>query len=180
MHEKLSSCMAKILLTGFEPWIKHVGNPSGDVALALGGEVLPVAWGPAERKLRRLLKSRKPDAVVMLGLAEGRRRVEVEAIALNVDHSEEKPWRRWRKPIGKGRALALPSRLPVDRLVRSLRRAKIPAAVSHHAGTFLCNHVFYVALSETRVPAGFVHLPPTSALPLPEQIRAVSLILKSL
>jgi pyroglutamyl-peptidase len=170
--------MSQILLTGFEPWGDHAGNPSGDVALALGGEVLPVAWSAAERKLRRLLGERKPDAVVMLGLAEGRRRVEVEAVALNVDHHEAKPWRRWRKPIGKGRALALPSRLPVDRLVRALRRARIPAAVSHHAGTFLCNHVFYVALSETRVPCGSVHLPPTSALPLPEQVRAAGLILR--
>jgi pyroglutamyl-peptidase len=74
----------------------------------------------------------------------------------------------------------LPSRLPIDRLVRALRRARIPAAVSHHAGTFLCNHVFYVALAETRVPCGFVHLPPTSAVSLPAQIRAVDALIRSL
>lgn len=169
-----------VLVAGFEPWGPEKTNPSGDVARCLGGHVLPVRWPEATRRLKSLLRREKPKAIVLLGLARGRRRVELEALALNVDHCEDAPWRRWRRPIGKGGALARPSRLPLDRLLRALRSAGIPAGLSHHAGTFLCNHVFYVALSVTRVPCGFIHLPPVKALPLKEQVRAIRIVLDAL
>lgn len=163
----------KVLVTGFQPWGSETSNPSAHVARALGGHVLPVHWARATRRLKTLLRNEKPEAVVLLGLGPGRRRIELEAVALNVDHCEEAPWKRWRRPIGKGRDLARASRLPLDRLVRALRAGGIPAGISHHAGTFLCNHVFYVALESTRVPCGFIHLPPESAVPLDAQIRAL-------
>jgi pyroglutamyl-peptidase len=57
-------------------------------------------------------------------------------------------------------------------MVDAIRAAGVEAAVSHSAGTFLCNHVLYRAchLSATLMPAlrcGFVHLPW-----LPEQAAA--------
>ena len=115
----------------------------------------------------------------MLGLAESRKEVALEAIAVNVDHSEDRSRRRWRRPIAQG-PLALPTRLPIDRLYRRLRRARIPVRISHHAGTFICNHVFYLGLRTTPGPCGFVHLPPFEAVPREEQLRAVRLILEEL
>jgi pyroglutamyl-peptidase len=169
-----------ILLTGFEPWGSETSNPSAHVALALGGHVLPVDWTRATRRLKTLLRLERPKAVVLLGLGTGRRRIELEAVALNVDHCEDAPWTRWRRPIGKGKGLARASRLPLDRLLKVLRAEKIPAGISHHAGTFLCNHVFYVALEATRVPCGFIHLPPESAVPLDVQIAAVRKVVEVL
>jgi pyroglutamyl-peptidase len=169
----------KVLLTGFMPWGTWRRNPSGDVALALGGHALPVDYAAADRALRRLLRKEKPDAILLLGLASGRRTISLETLALNVDHCEDRGYRRWRRPIGKG-PLVLPTRLPVDRLHRLLKRAGIPVRMSHHAGTFICNHVFYVALASTRVPCGFVHVPPFSAVSQARQMRAVRLILEAL
>ena len=169
-----------VLVTGFEPWGAETVNPSAHVARSLGGHVLPVHWSGATRRLKRLLAREKPKAVLMLGLGAGRRRLELEAVALNVDHCEEGPWKRSRRPIGKGGALALPSRLPLDRLLRLLRAAGVPAGLSHHAGTFLCNHVFYVALRATRVPCGFIHLPPESVVALDDQVKAVRRVVEAL
>lgn len=169
-----------VLVAGFEPWGSEKTNPSGDVARRLGGHVLPVHWSRATRRLRDLLRREKPKAVVLLGLASARRRVEIEAVALNVDHCEDGPWRRRRRPIAPGGALARPSRLPLDRLLRALRGAGIPAGISHHAGTFLCNHVFYIALSLTRVPCGFIHLPPVEAIALEDQMRAIRTVVEAL
>lgn len=169
----------KVLLTGFEPWGTNRVNPSGEIARALGGEVLPVDFGRAERLLRRLLAKVKPDALLMLGLAESRKAVELEAVAVNIDHHDDPKYGRWRRPISDG-PLALPSRLPLDRLHRRLDHAGIPVRISNHAGTFICNHVFYVGLASTGIPCGFVHLPPFRALSRDRQRRAVEMILDEL
>jgi pyrrolidone-carboxylate peptidase len=64
----------------------------------------------------------------------------------------------------------------------------ISAAISNHAGTYVCNHVFYLARHEvellgTNSACGFIHLPPLSerregaphveGLPLEVMIEAV-------
>lgn len=170
----------RILLAGFKPWGKVRRNPSGEAAAALGGHLLPVDYEAAGREVRRLIRKERPEAIVLLGLASGRRTIALEALAVNVDHCEGRGrQRRWRRPIGKG-PLVLESRLPLDRLHARLRGSRIPVRISYHAGTFICNHVFYVALASSRVPCGFVHLPPFRKMPRARQLRAVRLILESL
>ncbi len=168
-----------ILLTGFESWGMNPRNPSGEVALALGGEVLPVRFDAAGNAILRLIRQRKPAAIVMLGLAVNRRTIGLEAVALNVDHHEERRECRWRRRITAG-PLALPTRLPIDVLYRRLKRARIPVSISHHAGTFICNHIFYLALRHSRVPCGFIHLPLLSVLPLRKQLRAIEMVVAAL
>ena len=167
-----------VLLTGFEPWGSNAVNPSGEVARELGGSILPVDFRKADRALRLLLKRQKPDALVMLGLAEKRKHINLEAVALNVDHHEEagvnKVFLRTIDPAGP---LALRTRLPLPVLRRKLKAIGVPAVVSYHAGTFLCNHVFYRGLRETTGPCGFIHLPPFRVLPRAAMIQAVRTIL---
>jgi len=165
----------KILVTGFVPWGKHRVNPSGELASEVGGHLLPVHFDRASRELRRLIRKHRPRAIVMMGLAPGRKRINLEVVALNLEH-HPKGWRR----IRKSGPLALMSRLPVDRLLKGLRRARIPATVSFHAGTFVCNRVFYEALTASGVPCGFVHVPPFKAMPRPRQLRAIRTILRTL
>jgi pyroglutamyl-peptidase len=165
----------KILITGFEPWGKHRVNPSGELASAVGGHVLPVDFDLAARELRRLIRKERPRAIVMMGLAPGRTRINLEAVALNVEHHR----RRWRR-IRRNGPLALLSRLPLPRLLSRLRRARVPATVSFHAGTFVCNRVFYEALAGSSVPCGFVHVPPFKAMPRPRQLRAIRTILRAI
>jgi pyroglutamyl-peptidase len=161
-----------ILLTGFEPWAEFKTNPSGEVAKALGGHVLPVDYRRADALLRRLLAS-KPSAVVMTGLAAGRTSIELETRAYNEKHTGaaiEPNGPSFRK-----------STLPLAPLLRRLRRAGLPATISHDAGRFLCNHVFFTARGLWRdIPCGFVHLPSADVLPIRAQIRALRLILRGL
>jgi pyroglutamyl-peptidase len=167
----------KVLITGFEPWEDNDVNPSGIAARALGGVELPVDYARAGRELRRLVRKQRPDALLMLGLAPTRTRVELEAVALNVDHYEKRGSNyRWRKPILKGGPVAVRSRLPVDLIHRRLTAAGLPCGVSHHAGTFLCNHVFYLGMTLIDGPCGFVHVPPFKALSQARLLQAIRLI----
>jgi pyroglutamyl-peptidase len=63
--------------------------------------------------------------------------------------------------------------LPIKAAVRALREARLPAAVSNSAGTFLCNHVFYGLMHEAAARGafrgGFLHVPflPSQAAQVP-------------
>ena len=170
-----------ILITGFVPWGTNAVNPSGEIARELGGHLLPVDFDGAARELRRLLRKNRPDAVLMMGLAPGRTTIALEAVALNVEHHDEKGKdRRRQRTIRRGGPLALPSRLPLDRIYDRLRNAGVAVSISHHAGTFVCNRVFYEGLSACAVPCGFVHVPPFTAMSRPRQIRAIRAILRTI
>ncbi len=161
-----------VLVTGFEPFLKHRVNSSWEAVCGMAGAVvngrpvlvrqLPVSFARAGRRILGWLRELRPAAVVLFGLAdEGR--VRLERIALNVDDAE-KPDNDGGKPVDRrivaGGRMALESRLPLAAIERRLKRERIPVRRSFHAGTYLCNHVFYRVLAATRVPVGFVHVPP--------------------
>jgi pyroglutamyl-peptidase len=81
----------------------------------------------------------------------------------------------------------------VDALLEQLAEAGIPAESSTSAGTFVCNHIFYVMqqqLEGSQVRSGFIHVPlvPEQAsefvdkptMPLAEQARAFEIMLNYL
>ncbi|MBI3855713.1 MAG: hypothetical protein HY293_08490, partial [Planctomycetes bacterium] len=70
-----------ILVTGFAPWGRQRRNPSGEIARELGGHLLPVEFDAAAAELRRLVRTQRPRAILMLGLAPGRKRISIEAVA---------------------------------------------------------------------------------------------------
>ncbi|MFM9091784.1 MAG: pyroglutamyl-peptidase I [Verrucomicrobiota bacterium] len=190
-----------LLLTGFEPFGGASTNPSREIARAMDGTmvaghrilgaVLPCVFGGARRELTRLLRRHRPVVVVCLGVAAGRAGITPERVAINLedaripDNAGAQPWDR---PVVRGGPAAYWSTLPVKAIVAALERHGIPAAVSHTAGTFVCNHLFYAlmhAVRRRRVRAGFIHVPAAVArpgprspgLPLATQIRGVALAL---
>ena len=138
--------------------------------------MLPVDWIRAERLLYRALRERKPGALILLGLAESRNRLSLEKLALNLDFHETPPWRRQR-PIERGGPWIREGRLPWTRILQRWSRSQLPAALSHHAGTFLCNHIYYRALQRFEGPCGFVHLPPLRVLGKSRQRKALQELL---
>lgn len=186
---------ATLLVTGFERFGPHLENPSELVVRALAAdeqtdlhtEVLPVAFGAAEARLEALLTELEPAAVLLLGLAEGDG-IRLERQAWNVDDAglaDNAGERREACTIDPEGPITYPTTLPLERLAACLEGAGVPLAHSNDAGGFLCNHVFYVARRhcEPRSPAppcGFVHLPPTTRLPLSLQIEAVRRLLAEL
>ncbi len=167
-----------ILLTGFEPFEGQAHNPSALAVQAVADEVLaghrvvaavlPTAFGAALERLDTLLQAHRPALVLACGLAGGRAAISFERVAINLDDARI-PDNAGARPVDRavvpGGPAAYFSTLPVKAMREALRAAGLPAEVSHSAGTFVCNHVFYGLMHRLAQPAlagvrgGFVHLP---------------------
>ena len=191
--------MIKVLLTGFEPFGKASQNPSAEIVKEISGAniitaVLSVTYAQSAHQLLALIDQHKPDVVICLGQAEGRKEVTPERVAINLDDArlaDNEGVLRTDSEIVVGGPNAYFSTLPVKKIVEAIKEAGVPALVSLSAGTFLCNHVFYVAqhkLAGTNVRSGFVHVPlmdsqatefpglPT--MPLAQMVKAVRTMLE--
>lgn len=85
----------KLLLTGFEPFLDFSINPTMKIAeelneAAIGdytitSHILSVDFHKAGKQLLQLIEETKPDAIISLGLAGGRFKINPERIAINVN-----------------------------------------------------------------------------------------------
>ncbi len=162
--------MSTILVTGFEPFAASSLNPSGEIVKALKGDdlvtaILPVVFGQASSKLKELIDLHKPTAVLCLGQAEGRSEMTPERIAINLDNARIAD-NAGNQPLEQRIIADGPdghfSTLPIEKMVASMKAAGIPASISLSAGTFVCNHIFYVLqdyLKDSSVKSGFMHVP---------------------
>ena len=190
--------MPKVLLTGFEPFGKASQNPSAEIVKAISGgnlvtAILPVAYAKSANVLRALIEKHNPEVVICLGQAEGRKEITPERVAINLDDARladnEGVLRTDCKIVNDGPD-AYFSTLPVKEIVLAINEIGIPATVSLSAGSFLCNHIFYVTqhhLVGTSVRSGFIHVPlmdeqasefpglPT--MPLAQMLKAVQVML---
>ena len=169
-----------ILLTGFEPFttgqgLKLTHNPTGDIATSLGsslthvqGAVLPVSFTQTKTTLTDMFVNLEPTHWVGLGFAPHRTTIDVEAVALNLEHARsgdndgKTPFMR---PIVEGAPLAYRSRVDTADLAKTLNGHSVPAQTNCHAGTFLCNQTFYLGChwaesSHSLQTAVFIHVPP--------------------
>ena len=162
--------MSKILVTGFEAFDKSALNPSAEIVKALKGDdlvtaILPVVFGQASSQLRELIDLHKPSAVLCLGLAVGRSEITPERIAINLDDARIAD-NAGNQPLEQKIMADGPdghfSTLPIEKMVASMKAAGIPASISLSAGTFVCNHIFYVLqdyLKDSSIKSGFMHVP---------------------
>lgn len=164
----------RVLITAFEPYGPWQANASWLAVMELTRDLpkdlqvttrlYPVDFARVRDRLTQDL-AQNYDVAIHLGQAPGEAAIRLETVGLNV-----------RGPARDGHAdgsfgplvddgpLAYASALPMVELAQRLRAAGIPACVSHHAGTYVCNATFYfahyfaekMALS-TRI--GFLHLP---------------------
>jgi pyroglutamyl-peptidase len=170
----------RVLLTGFEPFGKLETNPSQYIVdqLASGApglegtadlvtEVLPTVYSAAGERIRTLIRGLQPGAVVCLGVAARADAIRLERVALNVDDAEN-PDNAGDAPMGRRIAPGGPvgywSTLPLAEMYAALQAREIPVRISNHAGTYVCNHVFYAARHEverlgSEAACGFVHVP---------------------
>jgi pyroglutamyl-peptidase len=187
-----------ILLTGFTPFHGVDINPTQLIVERIRHDdvvtqVLPTEYEAATVLLLKLLDEVKPSAVVCLGVAKGWTRINLERIALNLDDDDipdNAGVLRVDHPIADGAPLAYQSSLPLETLREAIAAREIPVCINNHAGTFLCNHVFYTARHalETggrNIPCGFIHVPGLpdgdgAGLPLETMIEAVEVCLNVL
>ena len=193
------------LVTGFEPFAGSSLNPSQLIVEVLAAkpgaaehifEVLPVEYQLAGERLGALINQHKPHTVICIGQAEGRASISIETRAQNLDHAnlaDNSGETRTGSHISPDGPSELSTTLPVHALLAQLGSAGIPAVSSTSAGTFVCNHIFYVMqqqLEGSTVRSGFIHVPlvPEQAsefvdqptMPLAEQVRAFEIMLNYL
>jgi pyroglutamyl-peptidase len=173
--------MVKVLMTGFAPFDGESVNPSWQAVSALGERrddvaavELPCEFAASLPALRRAIEEHRPELVVCVGQAGGRSDVTPERVAINLidaripDNAGAQPVDA---PVVAGGPAAYFTTLPVKACVAAIRAAGVPASVSHTAGTYVCNQVFYglmhVLPEFPGVRGGFVHVPFS-----PEQVAA--------
>lgn len=163
--------MSRVLITAFGPYGSWVENSSW-LALVELTRSLPSAPEVTTRlypvdlaAVRERLLQDLPghDYAIHLGQAPGSTSVQLESIGVNVEAASvedlDQP-----QPLVPDGPIAYQSRLPLAAWAGRLREADIPARVSYHAGTYLCNATLYLThfLCETHgwpVRATFIHLP---------------------
>ena len=174
--------MARVLMTGFAPFGGESVNPSWQAVSLVGArrnDVVAVEllceFAASLPALRRALEAHRPSLVVCVGQAGGRLDVTPERVAINLidaripDNAGAQPVD---VPVIPDGPAAYFTTLPVKACTAAIRAAGVPASVSHTAGTYVCNQVFYglMHLLATEFPGvrgGFVHVPFS-----PEQVAA--------
>ncbi len=196
-----------VLMTGFDPFGGAKVNPAWEAVrlvrapagVTLVKKEIPTVFRSSGEKLCALLREYDPDLVLLVGQAAGRKKLSFERVAINLDDARipdnagDQPKER---PIAEDGPAAYFSRLPVKALARAVEEAGVPAEVSLSAGSFVCNHLFYVLMHELRdrsdeVRGGFVHVPAipeqlsdmppgTPAMALPEIVKGLEAALSFL
>lgn len=185
--------MTKILLTAFEPYDRWKENSSWlalvDLTSWYDGELEFVTRRyPVDLpKLKSMLEddlARNFDFAIHLGQSPGSTVVKLESVGLNLRTNGE--------PLLAQAPTAYRSTLDLEGCLERLTGAGIPAQISHHAGTYLCNAALFLSqhyseMMGRRTQSLFVHLPltpaqvaagdsPLASMSTPMQSAAIALV----
>ena len=167
-----------VLCSGYGTWARTDCNPAAAAVAALAQQdqpsdctlvchEMPVDSEALAGNIEACLTQHRPDIWIGVGVAVSSPVIRAEAVGINC--------RSFRVPDVAGYQpddeeilehgpTAYRSTLPNRRIVNDCRAAGIPATVSFHAGTHLCNQMLYTVQHLARVagtPAlsGFIHVP---------------------
>ena len=186
----------KLLITAFDAFGGDEDNISQTVLEALPEHVgetevckllLPTVFGVAAERAIAAAEALRPDAIVCLGQAAGRKAITPERIAVNrmdatmPDNAGQQPRGEAIEPGGPEVCF---STLPNEVMVNAIHAEGVSAALSDSAGTFVCNSLLYAMLrwatrQGSAIPCGFVHLPrPDGELDAEALVRALTAALR--
>lgn len=168
-----------ILVTGFQPFLGEAINPSTLLLRELRGLphvetlLLPVEYDGSFHNLKVHLQQ-KFQFLLMLGQAGGAANIRLERVALNLEDaaiSDEGKTLRQGHLIEVSGPAAQFSDLPLNQWCQKIQSQQPEIGhrieVSNHAGTYVCNSLYYKVLRHFGPNSLFVHLPF-----LPEQTKA--------
>lgn len=171
----------KLLITGFEPFGKDDINPSWEAVARLDHIIgdyeltkllVPVIFGTAAERVLEAAEKCKPDAILCVGQAGGRKSVTPEMVAINLrdasmaDNAGNAPRDQ---PVVPGGPAAYFASVPVRKMVDAMKESGVSGAISYSAGAYVCNDLFYAlrhSFEGTGTQVGFLHVPC-----LPEQVK---------
>lgn len=166
----------KVLITGFEPFGNDTLNPSQLAVNSLPDKInnieikkviLPTAFLSSSETLKENIELSKPNIVICVGQAGGKKDISLERVAINIDDARI-PDNEDYSPIDKTIRIdgknAYFSTLPIKAIVEKLKANNISASISNTAGTYVCNHIMYDSLyfADNYYPdikTGFIHIP---------------------
>jgi pyroglutamyl-peptidase len=161
-----------VLITAFEPFGEWRSNSSWQSLVHFTRELpsepkivtrlYPVDFVEARARLQRDL-AQGYDFALHLGQSTGRPMIDLELFGLNLGGKPGDDPAAFRTLEADGPA-AYQSALPLVEWAAKLRLRGIPAQVSHHAGTFLCNALLYwthyfAERDGLHTQSTFVHIP---------------------
>lgn len=166
----------KILLTAFEPFGGDSVNASRAAVegcrapedAELYKLTVPVVFGEAAEIVCRAIDEIRPDIVLCVGEAGGRKAVTPERIAINIRDAriaDNKGYQPTDEKIAADGPDGYFSSLPIKEMTAVMKAAGFAAEISNTAGTFVCNDLMYGVLHHLAqkpgpVPlAGFIHVP---------------------
>ena len=143
--------MPRVLITAFGPYGHWLENSSWLALVELTRQLpaapeittrlYPVDLAVVSERLIQDLPGQ--DYAIHFGQAPGATSVQLEAIGINVGaasiHDLDQP-----QPLVREGPIAYQSQLPLAAWAGLLRDTGIPARVSYHAGTYLCNATLYL------------------------------------
>lgn len=161
--------VTRILITAFEPYDRWKENSSWLALIDLTSwyegelEIATRRYPVNLPKLKELLEAdlaRDFDFAIHLGQSPGSAIVKLESVGLNLRTNGE--------PLLGDAPAAYRSTLDLESCLRRLTDAGIPAQISHHAGTYLCNAALFLSqhfgeMMGGRTQSLFIHLPLTPA-----------------
>ena len=199
----MSKSDKELLITGFEPFGGQLVNPSWEAAAALPEYVgeyhltrmeIPVEFTRAASMVCDTAKELKPDVILCIGQAGGRRGITPEMVGINLRDAsapDNAGHCAADEPIVPGGPAAYFATVPVKHMVNAIRECDIPCFRSCSAGTYVCNDVLYSLLHHfdgTGTKVGFIHVPflpeqtddSVFSLPLDDIVTALIAAIKAL
>ena len=166
---------SNIVVLGFDVFGEEISNPASRIAelfngLVIGdylihGLTIPVSYSSVKRSIKLMFELYNPTIVIALGLSASKPLPALERIALNyVDSSlpDIDGVVFSGKRIVPNGPLALETNVDIYSLRDYLLDEGIPIIISYHAGTYLCNYVYYLLLYESKIKSIkslFIHIP---------------------
>ena len=173
--------MKKLLISGFHPFGGEKINPSFEAVKLLPDVIceyeltkieLPTVFGRSAEIMSAKIEEIRPDAVICVGQAGGRRGITPEVIGINLREatiSDNAGAQLQNEPVSEGAPDGIFSTLPVREMVAAIKAEGLPASLSFSAGAFVCNDLLFSLLNTyrgTEIKIGFIHVPF-----LPEQAK---------
>ncbi|MFN8140659.1 MAG: hypothetical protein U0R49_12765 [Fimbriimonadales bacterium] len=169
--------MSSLFITGFGPFGRVKENPSEQLVRCLKGRrtrILEVSFEAVDRFIGREFP-RGVEQLLMIGVRGKSNQLHVEKVARNrVSNLKDVTGAR------KSGGIILPDGPAAIRstLFKGWRSKRDVYTTSDDAGTYLCNYIFYQAcVLRPSVQVGFLHVPPTSEVPLEAQLEKLMIIL---
>ncbi len=164
--------MTRVLLTAFGPYAQWEANASWLALIEFSSEMpaapevttrlYPVDFASFRTRLAEDMQE-DYDYAIHLGQAPGSPRIMLEKIGINIAGEKDVAPGDYR-PLMPDGPVAYRSTLPLSNWAEILQRGGIPAQVSYHAGTYLCNAALYLSCHNAasmglRTQSVFIHVP---------------------